>query len=56
MIVGVIVGVGVGVCVTGVGVIVGVIVGVGVFEGHNPAKTTVKGAPYSSTIISLAQT
>ena len=42
-------GVGVGVGVTGVCVGVGVNVGVGVFEGHNPIKTTSRGAPYSST-------
>jgi hypothetical protein len=41
--------------VTGVGVIVGVIVGVGVFDGHNPANTIVRGAPYCSTVTFLAQ-
>jgi len=49
-------GVGVGVGVTGVGVGVDVTVGVGVFDGHNPIKTTLRGAPYSSTETLLAQT
>ena len=57
---GVTVGVGVGddevgVGVTDDGVTVGVTVGVGVDDGHNPTKTTSRGALYPSTTICFAQ-